>query len=249
MSLYRNAVEGIFEANLEGTVTNINPAAAGLLSTNSPEEYRRRAQIGVTHRYLDPEGFADFQAQIHRSGQELGFETEVQRSDDSMVWVSMSAKLITDEAGVPDHIEGSVVDITDRKLREEAESAKRLAEAATATKSEFLANMSHEIRTPMNAIVGYTDLALQTNLTGQQSDYLGTIRESTNHLLRVVNDILDLSKVEAGKLELKPLDFAPRDVILDVRNPFPLDAEPKGITLTLPDPGDVMYRGDPVRIG
>ena len=249
VSLYRNAVEGMYEANLEGTVTNINPAAARLLSNNTPEEYLRRAQIGVTHRYLDPAGFASFQEQIRRSGQALGFETEVQRSDDSVVWVSMSAKLITDEAGLPDHIEGSVVDITERKLREEAEGAKRLAEAATATKSEFLANMSHEIRTPMNAIIGYTDLALQTALTDQQSDYLGTIRKSTNHLLRVVNDILDLSKVEAGKLELKPLDFTLRDIIEDVHNLFALDTTRKGIRLSLPDPGDAMFSGDPVRIG
>ena len=249
ISLYQNAVEGIFEATLDGTVTNINPAAARLLTNNTPQEYLRGPQVGVTHRYVDADGYQDFQNQIRKHGRALGFETAVVRQDKSLVWVSMSAQLIMDEQGQPSHVEGSVVDITERKLREEAEGAQRIAEAATATKSEFLANMSHEIRTPMNAIIGYTDLALRTDLTDQQSEYLETIRNSTNHLLRVVNDILDLSRVEAGKLELHQTIFRLRDVIEDVRNLFALGVSNKGVAFTLPDLDDSVYTGDPVRIG
>ena len=102
-----------------------------------------------------------------------------------------------------------------------------MAEAATETKSQYLATMSHEIRIPMNAIVGYTNLALETVLSEEQSDYLNTIKNSSNHLLRVVNDILDLSKVESGKLELQMVPFDLAVVIKEIKNLFSLAANKK----------------------
>ncbi len=156
------------------------------------------------------------------------------------------------EEGHPGFIDGTLFDITDMKnMQQELEQARDIAEEATRTKSDFLANMSHEIRTPMNAIIGLTHLALRTELTTKQRDYLSKTNQAANNLLGIINDILDFSKIEAGKMEMETVDFDLLQVLDNLSHIAGVKAGEKGLEFLfdyLPDlPTNLI--GDPLRIG
>ena len=128
--------------------------------------------------------------------------------------------------------------------------ARERAEAANRAKSAFLANMSHEIRTPMNAILGLTHLLQRTRLTSEQKERLGQIDDAARHLLAILNDILDLSKIEAGKVALESKDFHLAAILDYVRSLIANVAKAKGIALTVDSDGLPLWlRGDPTRLG
>jgi PAS domain S-box-containing protein len=162
-----------------------------------------------------------------------------------------NADLIRDESGrITGGIE-SFVDVTAlAEAREEAEKAREEAMGANRAKSEFLANMSHEIRTPMNGIIGMTELAMDTDLTPEQREYLEMVKSSANSLLTLLNDILDLSKIEARQLGLENIDFGLRTTIGLAIEPQAIRAHQKGLELITdihPNVPETLV-GDPTRL-
>lgn len=139
--------------------------------------------------------------------------------------------------------------------RQQAESelgaAKETAEAATRAKADFLANMSHEIRTPMNGIMGMVHLALRTELTQRQRDYLSKIQRSGEQLLTIINDILDFSKIEAGRLAIEQIDFELDEVLENLSSLIGLKASDKNLELIFDSDTRIppVLVGDPLRIG
>ena len=174
------------------------------------------------------------------------------RKNGDKYWESASISPIMDEEGEITHFVAVKQDTTERKRMErEIIAAKEKAEEATRAKSDFLANMSHEIRTPMNAVIGMAHLALKTDLTSKQWDYISKIQSSANSLLGIINDILDFSKIEAGKLEMEEVEFDLSEALDNVANVITVKAQEKEnleVLFYLDTKVPNLLLGDPLRL-
>jgi two-component system sensor histidine kinase/response regulator len=253
--LLESTSEGIYGIDLAGRITFANAAAARLLGYAAPADLIGLPSHESLH-YQHPDGSPYPVAECPivlslRENRSFACDQEVfMQADGTAFPVAYSCACLTRNESVV----GAVVsfrDITERKLIEqEMNKARHMAEEASHLKSAFLANMSHEIRTPMNAIIGMTHLALNTELTPQQTNYLKKIQLSGKHLLGIINDILDLSKIEAGKLKIETIPFNLEETIADVANLIGPKATGKGLELILDIAHDVPVDliGDPLRL-
>ena len=250
-SIFENSIEGIFQTTTDGHYLNANPALARIYGYDSPEELMQ--EIGdIKHQlYLDPNRREEFQRLIVADGVVTEFESQVYRRDGSVIWISESARCVRSMDGKIERYEGTVIDITERKQMEEWRRKKEAADAANHAKSSFLARMSHEIRTPLNGVIGMTELLLTTQLDDRQKQFTKACQTSGRALLSLVNDILDLSKIEAGKLEMDLHDFDLEQLVRDTTEMLWLRAHEKGLEFICDfDPqARQIYSGDSNRLG
>ena len=194
---------------------------------------------------------SDYRAAIEGRGSRYETTYPYKRPiDGKIIWVHALGHVVRDEQGRPRHMYGVAIDITAKKITDDAlRRAKHAAEEASMAKSDFLANMSHEIRTPMNAILGMANLLRREGVTPQQADRLDKIDVASHHLLGLINDILDLSKIEAGKLTIDSMPFSLAKIIDHVRELAHPLVQSKGLSLTISAPKlpDNLL-GDPLRL-
>ncbi len=220
---------GSWEIDLAGNKAKCSEEMCRIFGT-TPEIFDHRFDT-LMEKFVHPDDRTLFRETCQRLFDEGGktfAEYRIVRTDGTVLVTWNESEIIFDEAGEAVKIVGIVQDITERarageKLRNyaaELETAKKQAESANLAKSEFLANMSHEIRTPMNAILGFSEILLSKIQDARQKNYLKTIISSGQSLLTILNDVLDLSKIEAGKLELRCEAVSVKRISNDIREFF-----------------------------
>ncbi len=216
---------------LDGRWARVNRSMCEIVGYGETELLQKTFQ-DITHPDDLAADLANVQALLAGTLRFYQMEKRYLHRDGHIVWVRLTVSLVRDHAGRPVHFVSQVEDITEHKrLEENLARARDQALEASRLKSEFLAMMSHEIRTPMNGVIGMTALLRDTPLTSMQTEFVRTIESSGESLLTIINDILDYSKIEAGRIELEVTPFDVRQCIVDALDLFAARALEKKIEL------------------
>jgi PAS domain S-box-containing protein len=248
-SIFESSKDVIYMSDLDGRIENMNQAGLQLFGYTEEEIFS--PDFSFEDIYANKEDRKRFLEKILKEGYVKDYEVDFRNREGKTINTLLTATVRKDKEGNVIGFQGIIRDITDRKrAEEELRRAREAALSASKAKSEFLASMSHEIRTPMNAIIGMTELTLDTDLSSEQREYLRVVQSNAESLLSLVNDILDISKIEAGKMEIEEIPFDLKKVVEGVADVLSVRSKNKGIELMcyvepeLPE----MFIGDPTRL-
>lgn len=244
-----NVPVGIISYDVTGNITYINPMALNILGSQSTET-TLAINLFTFPLLIEYEISEEFKKCIE-TGKLITIEKPYISKWGKCVYCRLIITPIRDETGLISGAVAIIEDFTDRKSMElELQQAKEFAELSNRAKSDFLANMSHEIRTPMNGIIGMTDLTLYTELSQQQRNNLEIVKSSSLSLLRIINDILDYSKIEAGKIEIENKPFSIRNAIDETVSFLKVEAIKKSLYVSTNISNDIPNSliGDSFRI-
>jgi PAS domain S-box-containing protein len=247
-ALFEEAPVAYFIFDEQGILLGANDSGLELLECDRAYVHRRPFIVFLKH--TSHQAFFEHLRRAVTSDHSVECELEIRSKQGRAVWGQLASTRFVDDDGST-RCMTAVVDATERKhLEESLIEARDRAETANRAKSSFLANISHEIRTPMNAILGMTDLALDTGLDDKQLRYLQAVSSSGRALLQIIDDLLDFSRIEAGRLQIEPTYFDLRELIESVRVSFAALAEEQSLALSTEVSEDLVstVHGDSVRV-
>ena len=222
-AIVENAAGGIYQVTPEGQFLSANPAFARIIGYDTPEEVLRYIEKAQDQLYVDPVARERILNEIISEDTMKSVESQVTRKDGNVIWVSENIRPVRDDDGTLLFFEGSMEDVDQRKKAEIAlKEAKVESDLANRAKSEFLANMSHELRTPLNSVIGFSEI-IKNEAFGElpnkeYKEYATDIYESGNNLLKVINEILDVSRIEAGERTLNETAINAQQIIRSCLN-------------------------------
>ena len=253
-SLIEASLDPLITLNFEGKITDLNEALVKITGI----EREKITGTDFFDYFTDPKKAREVYEEVFNKGYVMNFPLTIKHKDGNLTEVLFNGSVYKDERG---NVLGSVIvarDITDIKrfenelieAKRNAEIEREKAEDAVKAKQQFLSNMSHEIRTPMNAIIGFTKVVLKTDLTEKQREYINAIKLSGDALIVLINDILDLAKVDAGKMTFERIPFKMAESISAMLHLFETKLQEKNLELrkeydtSIPE----VLLGDPVRL-
>ncbi|MEJ8755979.1 PAS domain S-box protein [Pontibacter sp. H259] len=230
---FRNIFESFqdvyYRTSLNGPLELVSPSVKQVLGYTEEEVLGK----DITFLYVYPEERKAMQQFVKEQKIIRDYEIQMYRKDGSQITVLADARLMYDKDGKPAALEGVIRDVTELKRTQvELVKSKEEAENLLKAKTQFLANMSHELRTPMNGIIGMIDLLTHINTDPEQQEYIDTLRKSSDALLAILNDILDLSKIQAGKLILHESSVDLHDTLGKIHSLFANRAQQKDLYFT-----------------
>ena len=229
-AIFENSLFGIFRVRLaDGLILAANQRYVSMLGHKSVAEIVGHKR--TTDFYVDPSQRQQMLEIVQQQGEMNNFEQQFRRQDGTTFWGLFSARLNVAEGC----LEGAIADISDRKAAEAAlAQAKEAAEVANHAKTQFLSHMSHELRTPLSVILGFTQLLTHSSkLDAKQQEYLDTISRSGEHLLALINDVLEMSKIEADRIALNEQDFNLHHLLDGLQQMFQFRATSKGLEFSV----------------